>query len=131
VAGLVVGIEMALGLVITPAVSGTNGDVHAGSLRTLMRVYGKAMPLLYAVTSILFGIATVGIHRIGKGGYRLALGSSLLVFAALILMLVYPMPVDSGTAPEELRIWGFLHFVRVVILAAALMLFVAACFASA
>lgn len=142
VAGLLVGNEMAVGLIVHPTLSRTRDEVHSESVQALARVYGWVMPFWYAANFILYCIVAVVLYRTGIKGYRQAIAASTLMLVTIVFSSIGPAPINNRVAlwdltrlpPEwkhERWLWDVLHFVRVIMLVVSLLLFVAACLASA
>lgn len=110
------------------------------AVQPLAAVLGAVMPFWYAAT-LLGSLAVAFLARpAGAPGHGLALSAAGLFAAMIIYTLLLPVPINNqvtrwrSEAPpanwrELRRRWNQLHALRVVVLAAALILLVAACLA--
>ena len=138
VAGPMVGNELAVAVFVHPRLSALDDASHVRAVQPLAAALGAVMPFWYALT--LLGSAGVAFlaRPAGTPGHGLALAAAGLFAAMIVYTLLLAVPINQQVArwrPEALpanwrelrRRWDALHAVRVVVLALALVLLVAAC----
>ena len=141
VAGTMVGNELAVALFVHPQLWRLDEATHVRAVQPLAAVLGAVMPFWYAATLLgSLGVALL-VRPAGSPGHVLALAAAGLFAAMIVYTLLLPVPINNQVArwrPEALpanwrelrRRWDALHAFRVVVLAVALVLLVAACLAS-
>ena len=141
VAGTMVGNELAVAVFVHPQLSRLDDATHVRAVQPLAAALGAAMPFWYALT-LLATLAVAFVARpAGTHGHGMALTAAGLFAATIVYTVLLPVPINNQVArwrPEalpadwrELRWrWDRLHAFRVVVLAVAFVLLVAACLAS-
>jgi len=139
--GLLLGIEMAIGLIVEPTMSEANDETRSDAYYSLARTYRRVVPWWYAAVLLLYSVVALKLHRSAVNGYRQAEAAAILMLVAIACTVPGAGPTKNRSSLCRLarlprltaQVWPrfFQHFFRVVVLAAALFLFVAACFESA
>ncbi len=133
--GLLVGNEFAVAVFVHPALCRLPDKAHASGASGLARILGRAMPFWYAVCLVFLLAETFQLRH--TAALRLLLGASVLWAATILVTIGVLVPISNRIAallPDRLpaswkadrRRWDNLHRVRVVLLAAAFALLLAA-----
>ena len=138
VAGTMVGNELAIALFVHPKLWRLDEATHVRAVQPLAAVLGAVMPFWYALT-LLGSVGVAFLARpAGTFGHGLALAAAGLFAAMIVYTVLLPVPINNQVVrwrPEALpanwrelrRRWDALHAFRVVVLAVAFILLVAAC----
>ena len=135
VVGLLVGNEFAVAIFVHPALRRLPDEAHASGASGLARVLGRAMPFWYAACLVF--ILAEAFRMRHPAALWLLLGASFLWIATILLTVGVLVPINNRIAAllpdrlpagwkEDRRRWDSLHRVRVVLLAVAFALLLAA-----
>lgn len=138
VAGTMVGNELAIAVFVHPRLSRLDDATHVRAVQPLAAVLGAAMPFWYALTLIGTLVVAFVARPAGTSGHGEVLTAAGLFAAMIVYTVLLPVPINNQVArwkPEALpanwrelrRRWDRLHAFRVVVLAIAFILLVAAC----
>ncbi len=130
-AGLMTGNELTVALFLHPTLSRLPDAVHATAVRAFARLFGRVMPLWYALVLLLSAAETWLHWSTNLMSARLLLTSSLLWLLTIVFTVIFPVPINNRVAAwnldalpknwlEERRRWDRLHAIRVVMLVIAL-----------
>ena len=135
-AGLMTGNELTVALFLHPTLSGLPDAVHATAARAFARLFGRVMPLWYALV-LLLSVAETWLHwPLTSLGTRLLLTSSVLWLLTIVFTVIFPVPINNRVAvwdlenlPQNWRVerqrWDRLHAIRVAMLLIALVCLIA------
>ena len=133
IVGVMVGVEFAVAFVLNPILhalpedSGQQGRAHGG------RMLGAVMPVWYISSLVLVVAWAIAVrdHR----GLVVVAGALLLLSVVMSVLLLVPInnrskTWDAGNRPadwkQQVERWERLHYVRVAVIVAALVLLVTA-----
>ena len=132
--GLLIGAEFAVSAFINPVVWKLDLAAQARAFQLFGRRFGRAMPVWY-VASLLLLVSETITHRheshVGLLDVAIAFWGAAIALSLLSLVpinnRIVRMDADGFTesAQRELRKWDFLHRVRVSLLTAAMIFFLA------
>lgn len=133
VAGLLAGLELAVGAVVNPILDGLGGSTIVRARSSGAGTLGRVMPVVYVsvlvLTALVALLSAPGIER----GTLIA--SLVLQLAILALSLILLVPINNRSARwdpdhppsdwrDQMRRWDIGHGVRVALLVAAFALLV-------
>ena len=140
IAGTMVGNELAIAVFVHPQLSRLDDASQVRAVQPLAAVLGAVMPFWYALTLVGTLLVAFVARPAGTSGHGTALTAAGLFAAMIVYTLLLPVPINNQVArwrPEALpdnwralrQRWDRLHAFRVVVLAVAFILLVAACLA--
>ena len=135
-AGLMTGNELTVALFLHPTLSRLPDTVHATAARAFARLFGRVMPLWYALVLLLSAAETWLHWSTSLMSARLLLTSSVLWLLTIVFTVIFPVPINNRVAawdlenlPQNWRAerqrWDRLHAFRVVMLVIALVCLIA------
>ncbi len=136
-AGLMVGNELTVALLLHPTLRHFPDNLHARARRDFAGLFGRVMPFWY-VTVVLLSIALTWLGPpLHSMSGQLLLASTVLWLLTIIYTIVLPAPLNSKIAawplesvPSEWmaqeRRWDTLHAIRMFLLVAAFLCLVVA-----
>jgi uncharacterized membrane protein len=133
--GLMTGVELCVWLFIDPVLWALEDQLRGQAVRLFARRLGAAMPFWYCLNLLLL-VAESILFRHERGAALLSTAAGLWV-AVIVLTLIFLVPINNRLAREDWRLsateahrehrrWDRLHRVRVIALAAAMVLFLVA-----
>ncbi len=135
VVGLVVGVELAVAIVLTPILRRLPTGAEIAGRAVGARMLGRGMPPFYIASLVLVG--ALAVLAWGTPAAAVALVSAALLAGSVAMSVVLLVPINDRAKswtvedrPEDwrhqLKVWDLLHGVRVVIIIVALVLLSAA-----
>jgi uncharacterized membrane protein len=133
--GLMIGVELAVWLFINPVLWKLEDPLRPQAVRLFARRLGAAMPFWYSLNFLLLAAEAVLLrHEPGATLIYAAIGIWVVV---IVLTLVFLVPINNRLAREDAGLpaaeahrehlrWDSRHRVRVIALAAAMVLFLLA-----
>ena len=129
-AGLLVGVELAIAAFIHPTLERLEDATHRAAASAIAAVLGGAMPPWYAVVFVLIGAEAWIRHSRGEGVWLLVAAGTIWA-ATIVLTVMKLVPINNRVAKwtkekfdenwqEERSRWDGLHRFRVAALMSAL-----------
>lgn len=131
VVGVMVGVEFAVAVLINPIFDRLPDGAGLAARSDGARLLGRVMPFWY-IGSVLLSVLWV-IQGWGRPSAGLVAVAAVLLVASVVISVVVLVPINSrvaqwsdGNAPSDwkaqVRRWDQIHYLRVVVIAIALVL---------
>ncbi|MEB3233205.1 MAG: DUF1772 domain-containing protein [Leptolyngbyaceae bacterium] len=137
IAGLMVGNELAVSAFVHPQLSRLDDQCHAAASKALALIYGRIMPVWYALTLVLT-IGVAFILRQHQSALFFAAIAAILWSVLILFTIIQLVPINNQIGQLRLESlpndwkdlrqqWDQLHAIRVSVLAIALICLTIAC----
>jgi hypothetical protein len=141
IAGLMVGNELAVSAFVHPQLYQLDDKCHAATSKALARIYGRIMPVWYALT-LLLTIGVGFILRQSQSALFFAAIAAILWFLSILFSIIGLVPINNQISQLRLESlpdnwknlrqrWDQFHTIRVSFLTIAFICLTVACQLSA